>query len=43
MMQTCARKYNIPIDHLKLDFIPTKVILYQEDIEEKHKESEKEV
>nr|XP_034190797.1 dynein heavy chain 6, axonemal [Osmia lignaria] len=43
MMQTCARKYNTPIDHLKLDFIPTKVVLYQEDVEEKHKEFEKEV
>lgn len=37
MLQTCARKYNIPIDHLKLDFIATKVVLDQEDIEIEHK------
>ncbi|CAL7933549.1 unnamed protein product [Xylocopa violacea] len=43
MLQTCARKYNIPIDHLQLDFITTKVILDQEIIETEHKKSEKEV
>nr|XP_033183004.1 dynein heavy chain 6, axonemal [Bombus vancouverensis nearcticus] len=43
MLQTCARKYNIPIDHLKLDFIATKVVLDQEDIEIEHKKAEKEV
>ncbi|XP_076649863.1 dynein heavy chain at 16F [Halictus rubicundus] len=43
MMQTCARKYNTPIDHLKLDFIPTKVLLDQTEIEEEHRKSEQEV
>ncbi|XP_054012221.1 dynein axonemal heavy chain 6 [Hylaeus anthracinus] len=43
MLQTCARKYNTPIDHLKLDFIATKVVLDQEEIEEEHKKFEKEV
>ncbi|XP_012153033.2 dynein heavy chain at 16F [Megachile rotundata] len=43
MMQTCARKYNTPIDHLKLDFIATKVVLDQEDIEAQHREAHKEV
>ncbi|XP_076764569.1 dynein heavy chain at 16F [Xylocopa sonorina] len=42
MLQTCARKYNIPIDHLKLDFITTKVVLDQEMIEIEHKKFEKE-
>ncbi|XP_015429803.1 PREDICTED: dynein heavy chain 6, axonemal, partial [Dufourea novaeangliae] len=43
MLQTCARKYNTPIDHLQLDFIPTKVVLDQEEIEEEHRESGHEV
>lgn len=43
MLQTYARKYNIPIDHLKLDFISTKVVLNQEEIEIQHKKHEKEV
>ncbi|XP_043248669.1 dynein axonemal heavy chain 6 [Colletes gigas] len=43
MMQTCARKYNTPIDHLKLDFIITKVMLDQEEIEEEHRKLEHEV
>lgn len=43
MLQTCARKYNIPIDHLKLDFIAKNVLLDQEEIEIEHKESGKEV
>ncbi|XP_076377925.1 dynein heavy chain at 16F [Megalopta genalis] len=42
MLQTCARKYNTPIDHLKLDFIPTKIVLDQAEIEEEHKKSGKE-
>lgn len=43
MLQTCARKYNIPIDQLKLDFIPNSVVLDQEEIEEAHKNAAKEV
>ncbi|KAK9295362.1 hypothetical protein QLX08_010308 [Tetragonisca angustula] len=43
ILQTCARKYNIPIDHLKFDFIATKVVLDQEDIEIEHRKAEKEV
>ncbi|XP_031781103.1 dynein heavy chain 6, axonemal isoform X1 [Nasonia vitripennis] len=43
MLQTHARKYNIPIDHLKLDFKVTDVVLDQEDIETAHKEAGKEV
>ncbi|XP_076248728.1 dynein heavy chain at 16F [Calliopsis andreniformis] len=43
MMQTCSRKYNTPIDHLKLDFIATDVVLDQEEIEEEHKKAEQEV
>ncbi|XP_076676367.1 dynein heavy chain at 16F [Andrena cerasifolii] len=43
MLQTYARKYNTPIDQLKLDFIPTNVVLDQEEIEEAHKNSAKEV
>lgn len=36
MLQTHARKYNVPIDQLKLDFSVTKEILDQEDIETAH-------
>lgn len=43
MLQTYARKYNTPIDQLKLDFIPTKVILDQESVESTHREANKEV
>ncbi|CAK9798189.1 Dynein axonemal heavy chain 6 [Anthophora quadrimaculata] len=43
MLQTYARKYNIPIDHLKLDFIPTETVLDQEEIEVEHKKAEQEV
>nr|XP_031828293.1 dynein heavy chain 6, axonemal [Nomia melanderi] len=43
MLQTCARKYNTPIDHLKLNFIPTKVVLDQEEIKEEHRKSGQEV
>lgn len=43
MLQTHARKYNIPIDHLKLDFKVTDVVLDQEDIETAHKEAGREV
>ena len=43
MLQTHARKYNIPIDQLKLDFIVTNVVLDQEDIEVAHKNAGKEV
>lgn len=43
ILQTCARKYNIPIDHLKFDFIAAKVVLDQEDIETEHKKAGKEV
>lgn len=38
MLQTHARKYNIPIDHLKLDFSPLKVILDQEEIDTAHRQ-----
>ncbi|XP_011495537.1 PREDICTED: dynein heavy chain 6, axonemal [Ceratosolen solmsi marchali] len=41
MLQTHARKYNIPIDHLKLDFKITNVFLNQEDIEIVHKTEKK--
>ena len=43
MLQTHARKYNIPIDHLKLDFSAIKVVLNQEDIEAAHRKQNKEV
>ncbi|XP_058809206.1 dynein axonemal heavy chain 6 [Phymastichus coffea] len=43
MLQTHARKYNIPIDQLKLDFNTTNVILDQDDIEIAHKQAGKEV
>ncbi|XP_046489725.1 dynein axonemal heavy chain 6 [Neodiprion pinetum] len=43
MLQTYARKYNTPIDHLKLDFAPTKIVLDQELIESAHREHHKEV
>lgn len=43
MLQTHARKYNIPIDQLKLDFKITDVVLDQEDIEMAHKAAHKEV
>ncbi|XP_053596859.1 dynein axonemal heavy chain 6 [Microplitis demolitor] len=36
VLQTHARKYNIPIDHLKLDYSITKVFLYQDDIQTAH-------
>ncbi|KAL7297685.1 hypothetical protein TKK_0009351 [Trichogramma kaykai] len=37
ILQTHARKHNIPIDQLKLDFAVTKVVLDQDDIEIAHK------
>lgn len=43
MMQTYARKYNTPIDQLKLDFKVTAVVLDQEDIEIAHKQANREV
>ncbi|XP_066588945.1 dynein axonemal heavy chain 6 [Prorops nasuta] len=43
MQQTYARKYNTPIDQLKLDFIPTDILLDQADIEAAHIVAEKEV
>ncbi|XP_048507335.1 dynein axonemal heavy chain 6 [Athalia rosae] len=43
MLQTYARKHNTPIDHLKLDFTPTKVVLAQDSIETAHREAHKEV
>lgn len=43
MLQTHARKYNTPIDQLKLDFAPTKVLLDQEAIESAHRQDQKEV
>ncbi|KAG7211512.1 hypothetical protein KM043_010780 [Ampulex compressa] len=43
MLQTYARRHNTPIDHLKLDFGPTKVMLDQEEIEAAHREEGKEV
>lgn len=43
ILQTYARKYNTPIDHLKLNFIATKVVLDQEEIEAEHKKSEQKV
>lgn len=42
VLQTHARKYNIPIDHLKLDFKATKILLHQEDIETVHRRENKE-
>ena len=43
MLQTHARKYNIPIDQLKLDFAVSNIVLDQEDIEAVHKLKGKEV
>ncbi|XP_047348170.1 dynein axonemal heavy chain 6 [Vespa velutina] len=43
ILQTYARKYNTPIDQLKLDFDVTNVVLDQEDIETEHKTANKEV
>ncbi|XP_023289677.1 dynein heavy chain 6, axonemal [Orussus abietinus] len=43
MLQTYARKYNTPIDMLKLDFSVTKVTLDQEEIEAAHRDASKEV
>lgn len=43
MLQTCARKYNIPIDQLQLDFVAKNILLDQEEIEIEHKKSGKEV
>ncbi|XP_026666919.1 dynein heavy chain 6, axonemal [Ceratina calcarata] len=43
MLQTCARKYNTPIDHLKLDFITSEIVLDQDEIEIEHKKAEQEV
>lgn len=42
-LQTHARKYNLPIDQLKFDFIVQPVILDQADIKKAHDEEEKEV
>lgn len=43
MLQTHARKYNIPIDQLKLDFVVTKEVLDQEEIETAHGEAGRDV
>lgn len=43
MLQTYARKYNVPIDTLKLDFSVMDTMLDQEIIERKHRETAKEV
>nr|XP_050848639.1 dynein axonemal heavy chain 6 [Vespula vulgaris] len=43
ILQTYARKYNTPIDQLKLDFQVTNIVLDQEDIEAEHKIAYKEV
>ena len=43
MLQTHARKYNVPIDHLKLDYVVTNQVLNQEDIETAHIKASKEV
>ncbi|XP_043475594.1 dynein axonemal heavy chain 6 isoform X1 [Leptopilina heterotoma] len=43
VLQTYARKYNIPIDHLKLDFKATNILLLQEEIEAVHKRENKEI
>ena len=43
MLQTHARKYNIPIDLLKLDFKVTNIVFDQEEIETVHKKKGKEV
>lgn len=43
ILQTYARKYNTPIDQLKLDFQVTEVVVHQEDIETAHKKANKEV
>lgn len=43
VLQTHARKYNIPIDHLKLDFKAKKILLQQEEIETVHKRENKEI
>lgn len=42
-LQTHARKYNLPIDHLKFDFVVTQVFLDQEDIKKSHDEQQKDV
>lgn len=36
VLQTHARKYNIPIDLLKLDYAVTKTLLYQDEIQSAH-------
>ncbi|XP_043266980.1 dynein axonemal heavy chain 6 [Venturia canescens] len=43
MLQTHARKYNLPIDQLKLDFAVTKQVLDQEEIEAAHNAIDKQV
>lgn len=42
-LQAHARKYDLPIDQLKVDFEVTKVYLDQENIEEYHRQEGKEV
>lgn len=43
MLQTYARRHNIPIDHLKFDFHTTNVTLDQDEVEIEHKKAGKEV
>lgn len=42
-LQTHARKYNLPIDQLKFDFVVQPINLDQEDIKKAHDEEEREV
>lgn len=42
-LQTHARKYDLPIDQLKFDFIVTNVIIEQDSIKKYHEEFHSEV